>query len=165
MAGNIHSHPAPGLGDLMPGWFSVPQNSVTDGVTYTPGIGDILATDGYSVPQNPILDYMKGQVTLIGQQKGPGPGMLNGQPVSMSAGTSGAGCGCGGACAGGGMGDISSDFTTFTNDLTSGNIMQAIQDPIFGVPVWAIAGGLALAIFMGGSESHYSRTRRAVRAY
>ena len=45
MAGNIHIHPAPGLGDLMPGWFAVPQDPITmarQGVTMTPGIGDIL---------------------------------------------------------------------------------------------------------------------------
>ena len=63
---NIGVHPAPGLGDLMAGWFAVPQNSITDGVTYTPGIGDILP-GSFVVPQNPIKDFTKGQVQLIGQ--------------------------------------------------------------------------------------------------
>ena len=40
----LNYHPAPGLGDLLPGFFVVPQNPITDtqGTTYVPRIGDIL---------------------------------------------------------------------------------------------------------------------------
>lgn len=165
MAGNIQFHPAPGLGDLMPGWFSVPQNPMTDGITYTPGIGEIMAGN-YPVPQNPIKDYTNGQVSLLGQQPTKGPGMINGQVANPPSGA-GMGCGCGGSCGGcgGGMGDISSDFTTFTNDLTSGNIIQAIQDPVMGLPMWGWAALVVVFLSAGGSNSHVSRARRAARAY
>jgi len=175
MAGNIHSHPAPGLGDLMPGWFALPQNPMTDGVSYTPGIGDILATGGYTVPQNPIRDYTKGQVSIIGQQNGPGPGMLNGEPVSMTAGNTGMGCGCGGACGGGGgcgshgMGQLTfnptGDLTAISTDFSNGNYMNVLTDSFLNLPVW---GWLAIgAVFLsaGGSNSHVSRARRAAAAY
>ena len=58
----LNHHPAPGLGDLLPGFFVVPQNPITDtqGTTYVPRIGEILPAS-YAVPQNPIKDYMSGQ--------------------------------------------------------------------------------------------------------
>lgn len=153
----ISYHPAPGLGDLLPGFFVVPQNPIKDaqGVTYVPRIGEILP-GSYAVPQNPIKDYMGGRLNLIGREPGV-PGKVNGQL---------SGCGCGGSCGGcGGLGDISTDISKFTSDLSAGNFGQAIQDSIFGVPMWAIAGGLALLFFAGGeSHSYYGRTRRASRA-
>ncbi len=153
----IQYHPAPGLGDLLPGFFVVPQNPITDaqGVTYVPRIGEILP-GSYAVPQNPIKDYMAGRLNLIGREPGV-PGKVNGKL---------SGCGCGGSCGGcGGLGDISTDISKFTTDLTAGNFSQAIQDSIIGVPVWAIAGALALLFFAGGeSHSYYGRSRRASRA-
>ena len=92
MAGNLSIHPAPGFGDLLPGWYAVPQNPVDagmSGISYTPGIGDILP-GVYAVPQNPLKDYISGQVRLIGQQSN-ATGQLNGAPVG-----GGCGCGCGG---------------------------------------------------------------------
>ena len=169
----IQLHPAPGLGDLMAGWFAVPQNSVTDGVTYTPGIGDILP-GSFAVPQNPILDYANGQVKLIAQNPSGGPGMINGQPVSMSAGTSGAGCGCGGACGGcggTGMGQLtvggltfnpSADVTQISADISAGNYMNALSDPLLNVPMY---GWLALAAVWFLSSGQHTRVARAARAY
>jgi len=156
-------HPAPGLGDLLPGWFAVPQNPVEGGVSYTPGIGDILPAV-YVVPQNPLKDYTAGRVALIGQQSNT-PGQLNGQKVG------GCGCGCGGsgACGGhGGMGDISTDFSQFTTDLTSGNFSQALQDPILGVPssMWMVGVAAAFLLFSGSTgPSRYQRARSAYAAY
>lgn len=170
---NIGVHPAPGLGDLMAGWFAVPQNSITDGITYTPGIGDILP-GSFVVPQNPIKDYTKGITKIIGQAPGSGPGLINGQPVMTSAGTSGSGCGCGGACGGGGgcsggLGQLtfnpSGDFTTISNDLSAGNYMNVLTDSFLNLPVW---GWLAIGVVFataGGSNSHVSRARRAAAAY
>lgn len=164
----IQIHPAPGLGDLMAGWFAVPQNSVTDGVTYTPGIGDILP-GSFAVPQNPILDYAKGQVKLIAQNPSGGPGMINGQPVSMSAGTSGAGCGCGGACGGcGGTGmgqltfDPATDLSKISSDFSAGNYMGILSDTFLNIPLWVLAA-LGVTWFM--SAGHPARVGRAVRAY
>lgn len=153
----LNFHPAPGLGDLLPGFFVVPQNPITDtqGVTYVPRIGDILPAS-YAVPQNPIKDYMSGRLNLIGREPGV-PGKVNGKL---------SGCGCGGTCGGcGGLGDISSDFSKITTDLSAGNYSQAIQDPIFGIPLWAIGAGLLALFFVGGEKHSYAgRTRRAYRA-
>jgi hypothetical protein len=46
-------HPAPGLGDLIPGSFVVPQNPVTAGIQRVATIGEILP-GFYPVPQNPL---------------------------------------------------------------------------------------------------------------
>jgi hypothetical protein len=160
----IQLHPAPGLGDLLAGWFAVPQNSVTDGVTYTPGIGDILP-GSYVVPQNPIKDFTKGQVQLIGQNPSKGPGMINGQPAP-----GGDGCGCGGTCAGGcgggGMGQLtfnpSADLTQISSDFSNGNYMGLLSDTFLNVPLWVIAA-LGVTWFM--SAGHPARVSRAARAY
>jgi len=164
MAG-IGYHPAPGLGELQPGWFVVPQNPLDGPVSYVRGIGDILHTGGFTVPQNPIRDYSAGYVLPIGVQPG-ARGMMNNKPVGGGCG--GLGGGCGGSCgcgSGGGMGDIGGDFSKFTMDLTSGNIMAAVQDTIFGIPVWAIGAGIVALMFVGGEKHSYAgRGRRAYRA-
>ena len=81
----LNYHPAPGLGDLLPGFFVVPQNPITDtqGTTYVPRIGDILP-GSFPVPQNPIKDYMTGQLSLIGRQPGdPRDDQRETMPVGM----------------------------------------------------------------------------------
>lgn len=152
----INYHPAPGLGDLLPGFFVVPQNPIKDATTYVPRIGEILP-GSFVVPQNPIKDYMSGRLNLIGRDPSVG-GTINGKGVS--------GCGCGGSCGGcGGLGDLTADWTKIQSDISAGNFSQAIQDTVFGVPVWAIGVGLAAIFFMGGEQhSYYGRTRRASRA-
>lgn len=64
-----------------------------------------------------------------------------------------------------GLGDLSSDFSQFTSDLTSGNISQAFGvDTISGVPVWIWASGLVVVymfFFGGGKHSRVSRAGRA----
>ena len=35
-----------------------------------------------------------------------------------------------------GLGDLSTDFSQFTSDLTGGNYPQAFGDPVLGIPVW-----------------------------
>lgn len=169
MAGNIHIHPAPGLGDLMPGWFAVPQDPITmarQGVTMTPGIGDILP-GSYVVPQNPILDYVKGQVKMIGQKGGgKAKAQINGQGVSGlgCGGGCGGGCGCGGDCGGsgggGGLSGLGQTGTDFTNslanigtDISSGDWSSLPGDvgtllasqTVLGIPLWgALIGGYFL---------------------
>lgn len=159
-------HPAPGLNELLPGWFAVPQNPVTrsqEGVTYTPGIGDILRGH-FVVPQNPIVNFTSGAVPLIGQQPGAHGGQLNGEPVGMG----GCGCGCGGGC-GGGMGDISADFSKVSSDISAGLYSQALSDPVMGVPLWGwLTGAVVATMFLAGPSqgpSRISRARRAVKSY
>lgn len=169
MAGNINFHPAPNraLGELLPGWFDVPQNPITQqayGVAYTPTLGEIMP-GSYAVPQNPMMDFTRGNVLPIGMKPGV-KGQINGQPV----GVSGVGCGCGGSCGGGcggGMGDISTDLSTFMADLTAGNFSQALfTDTIMGFPAYAAVGVVAVAAlwFFGGTgDSRAKQTYRTVR--
>ncbi len=59
---HIAFHPAPGLGDLLPGWHSVPQNPITAGesaVRYTPRIGELVAAY-FSLPANPLVQHGMG---------------------------------------------------------------------------------------------------------
>lgn len=145
---NLRLHPAPGMGDLMTGWYVVPQNPLqlaSEGVVVKKSLGDLL--DGcFVVPQNPLRDYTMGMVAPLGQG-------IAGRPMKPQAnggGMSGlgdCGCGCGGSCGcGGGMGDIGADFSAFTTDLSAGNFMKAFfTDSIGPLPVWVyLAAGIAI---------------------
>src|SRR5882724_9559636 len=118
-------HPAPGMGDLLPGFYVVPQNPVQP-VKYVRGISEILP-GSFPVPQNPVKDYTRGQTKLIGQG------------VSGCGGSCGGSCGYGGQINGVGIGDLSSDWASFQSDISSGDYMGALQSTFFGVPVWAVA--------------------------
>ena len=164
MAG-IYTHPAPGLGAMLPGWWDVPQNPIVaaqQGVTRVPSIGEIMGGK-YTVPQNPIKDYVTNQVKPLGTSGNGGVGGLNG--------CGGGGCGCGGACgcggSGGGMGglgDISTDVSTMFGSLTSGDfsgagtaLMTLLQEPVSwaaNLPLWgvAIAGWIAVSALSGHSR-------------
>ena len=151
-------HPAPGLGDLLPGFFVVPQNPIMDATTYVPRIGEILP-GSFPVPQNPIKDYMTGRLNLIAREPGV-PGKINGK----LSGCSGSGDCCGGSC-GGGLSGVSEDFALIQADISAGDYGKAIQDPILGIPVWGILAGLVLLMTVGGEQhSYYGRGRRAARA-
>lgn len=71
----LRFHPAPGFGDLMPGWFVVPQNPIT-----TPGTALVPSLQGtrpnqvlrrttmaelmpgsFTVPQNPLWRAITGR--------------------------------------------------------------------------------------------------------
>lgn len=52
---HIGIHPAPGIGDMLPGWWAVPQNPITAAAAkYNPRMGELLP-GSFVVPQNPIL--------------------------------------------------------------------------------------------------------------
>lgn len=163
MAG-INMHPAPGnINKLPPGWFgvrgvadivqtqgfAVPDRDMQPAVSYTATIGDILATQGFSVPDrsmNPVLDYTTGNVKPLGMK----------------------GCGCAGSCGcaggklnGASIGDISSDFSAFTGDLSAGNFMAALQAPIMGIPIWMIVAGIVVLpmVLGGGGARSFGRRR------
>lgn len=143
MAGNLPFHPAPGLGDLIPGYFVVPRNPITAQarapITVSPGIGDIIRAS-FPVPQNPIISAVTGNVKPLGTGDcgcggkcggcgGSGRGMINGQRV--------------------GMGDLSTDVSAVGSALSGGNFSAALQDTIGGIPVWGlIAAAIAIPWFM-----------------
>ena len=156
-------HPAPGLGDLVGGFFVVPQNPIMDAgtpmvpsvqaqypnrITRRPRMGDLVAAS-FVVPQNPLLP--------------------NAQPMSQ------AGLGCA-SCSGAnfyGMSGLGQTFSTVMGDFTGGNFSQGMTDfsawiqesSIFpSVPNWAVVGGGAVALMMlmgaGAKGSGGGRRRR-----
>lgn len=141
---HITSHPAPGLGDLLPGWFVVPQNPIRDAhegytseVKYVPHMGDLLP-GMFVVPQNPLIAALKGG----------------------SGGVSGLGCGS--TCANDrvalsgalvGMGDI---------DLSS--IGSSISSTLSGISTttWMYIGGGALLLMLLMSRPGKSQYQSAM---
>ena len=169
MAG-INFHPAPGnIAKLPPGFFairrnsgmgdivstagySVPDNSMSPSVDYTMGVGDILATQGYTVPDrnmNPLADYVAGNRAMPGGTAKP------------------AGCGCGGNCGSkatlngiGGVGDLAADFAAIQNDFSTGNYTAVLSAPIMGVPYGLPIALAALMILPGLFSGGGGRRRR-----
>ena len=153
-------HPAPGLGDLLPGSFVVPQNPIRPDstalvpsvqaanggqVAYRPRMGDLLP-GSFVVPQNPIIRTL------------------------ATGGMSGIGCpGCGGSAYDGGGWHSSGLQGLGALDLT-GVTDWFTGSMIAGVPNWAlVAGGVvAYMLFMpGGSEYRAKRAelRSQYRGY
>lgn len=140
---HINFHPAPGLGDLLPGMFVVPQNPIRDaGTALVPSvqatapnqvmrvkhIGELLQA-AFTVPQNPLIRTLA----------------TGGQSNNGMAGLGcGSGCGCG-------MGD-----TTAVPAASSWTDMFTNSTIIPGIPDGLIYGGGLLAAYMllspGGSE-------------
>lgn len=149
----INIHPAPGLGDLAPGWFVVPQNpirpdstvlvpsvqaSVPGRIARKPHIGEFVAAT-FVVPQNPIVR-------------------------NLQTGMQGLGCGCGTPSCNGGpnyYGMSGFDISTVT-DWAQGT------SPIAGLPNWALYGGAAVAawlIFMPGGSEYRAKSRALASQY
>ena len=83
---NLNFHPAPGLGELLPGWHAVPQNPITAAnatVTYIPRMGELLPAY-YTLPQNPLLAALGGG--RCGCKRGVGSLDLSTAWESLSAG-------------------------------------------------------------------------------
>lgn len=123
-----------GVGEILPGWFAVPQNPFAP-QSYTPGIGEILEAN-YVVPQNPffanpVMDYQNGNIRQLGKQPGM-PGSINGSRI-----TGGCGCGSGvGKCSCSGMSGVSDDI--------SGMLTQEVA----GIPIWMLGAGAILAVLV-----------------
>jgi hypothetical protein len=113
----------------MPGWWNVPNNPVQAAVqpiTRTPGIADIIP-GSYTVPQNPVADYVRGQRKMIGQS----------------------GCNCGGSSCNGtinGMAGFSEDWDAAWGKIKSGAVTEAIQVPVLGIPLWGWAAGAVVGL-------------------
>jgi hypothetical protein len=206
MAGNIHIHPAPGLGDLMPGWWDYPNDPAalaSQGITKTPGINEILPAV-WTIPENPLKAYVTGQTKMIGQGGGskqrsgnvsakgakgvgdivptgpfpvpnnqfkgftaPGasaPPQINGQGVGGLGCGGGCGCDdCGGGLSGlgqtapaGTASDFSNSLSNIGQDLTNGDWTMLASDVgtflslpvVFGIPLWLFGIGGFFAIDM-----------------
>jgi hypothetical protein len=149
---HINFHPAPGLGDLLPGMFVVPQNPIMD--AGTPLVPSVQAT-----APNQVM-----RVKHIGELL-PGMFVVPQNPIIRTLATGGqtsgmAGLGCGGGC-GCGMGDATA--APATSDWTSFFTQSTI---IPGIPDGLIYGGGLLAVYMlmspGGKE--YRQKSRALKA-
>jgi hypothetical protein len=163
-------HPAPGLGDMAPGFFALPQNPLTGidstvlvptmGATApgrwvrTPTMGD-LVRGSFVVPQNPVAF----QLTQ-------GLGRLRGL-----------GCGCGGGCSMGGCGGMGGLGQTPGTDAISqwlntngGSFGTTLADTQtfagFTLPLWGwlAGGGLVVYALMDlGGKAHKGSKRLAAR--
>jgi hypothetical protein len=159
---NLPYHPAPGVvngGKLPPGFLVNPQGEAERnayGVYRTRGIAELIPAM-YGEPENPVKRAV---------------GLRSGVNGISGVGDCGCGCGGGGGCGGSrgslngiGVGDLTADWTKISGDLSSGNFTTAIQDTVYGFPVWGILAGLAFLFMMDtGGGSQYVRTRRATRA-
>ncbi len=151
-------HPSPGLGDLLPGWFVVPQNPVRpDSTVLVPSVqasmpgqiarkshmGEFLPAT-FSVPQNPILR-------------------------NLATGMGGLACGCGTPTCNGapnyyGM----SGFDPLAGDFSSVTDWAKANSPIGGIPNWALWGGAAAVawiVFMPGGKEYRSEKRALASRY
>lgn len=175
----LFSNPAPGLGVIVPGSWSVPQNPIT-AARYTPRIGEIMAAR-FTVPQNPITDALaKGNIGR--PDTGPGAAFRRLHGLSGRNGRNGMGCAscggtCGGTCSGtcngtcsggmGGLGFLGID----TNEL--GDSIGPVWDQVSSVKVAGIPVVYMAAAFMAyqfffsqpvksRAPSRYQRVRKTI---
>lgn len=164
---HISFHPAPGLGELMPGWHIVPQNPIAPDYTelvptpqarsggrpvYVPHMGELMPAK-FTEPENPIRNALG--------LRGCG------------------GCGCGGGCKAGCGCPSAIGFSGL--DGLGDSIMDTLTT---GYTPWVIGGAALLLLFAtgrGGREQRayredvekarkrhlrrYQRVRRAIRAF
>lgn len=150
----INFHPAPGFGDLMPGFFVVPQNPLRPGDTGTPLVPSLQATaPGRTLRISRIGELMPGQFSVP----------QNPLMAAITGGMSGLGCGCSSGCGNSnytlnGMGDLSMD--SITSWLTDPSPISA------SVPNWMLYGGAAVALWFitQPSGSAYRAKRKALRS-
>lgn len=147
---HIGHHPAPGLGELVPGSFVVPSNPII-APSYIPHIGELLPAS-FPVPQNPLIAAISSP---------PGYGI----PNSMQ----GLGCGCSTGCGSGmcgdrGMSGLGGDCGCIGGMCGCGmGGLGLFEDPM---SMLLLAGG-ALLLWMvlapGGKGYHQERDRAAAQ--
>lgn len=123
---HIGHHPAPGLGELIPGSFVVPSNPIVPS-SYIPHIGELLPAS-FPVPQNPLIAAISSPPGYgLPNQAGLGCGCSTGCGSGMcgNRGLSGLGadCGCIGGMCGCGMGQLGMDPMTLA--LVAGGLVLA----------------------------------------
>ncbi len=165
-------HPAPGLGDLAPGWFALPQNPLTmqDSTVLvptmsatapgkwvkTPTLNDLVQAS-FAVPQNPVRATLKASL----------------------AGLRGLGCGCGGGCGGGenfyglnGLGQVlgTDPVSTFLA-AKLGTPGQWLADETtflsFTMPMWGWIAGAAVVTYVASDlfQKGNARAKGYARRY
>jgi hypothetical protein len=143
---HIQQHPAPGLSELLPGWFVVPSNPIRPAHRNL-HIGELLPAT-FPVPQNPLISAMRTP---------PGSGMPNTG--------SGLGCGCSSGCGSGmceGLSGLNSSCGCVGGmcGCGMGNLGQ-FEDPI---TLAMIAGGLILLyLLMAPGGSGYREKKAALQ--
>ncbi len=167
-------HPAPGLGELLPGWFDVPQNplrpdstdlvptvraAVGNRVTKKPTMGELIQGIVFNVPDNPVVTQLKGGMGMI-----PAHYSL----PSPSVGMSGMGCGCGGGCNNGapavGMGSLTMDGTGLLGTgLFAGGLDLSTWGP--GEITVAAAGAFVVYSVFFTTKAGVGQAHRKVRAF
>lgn len=169
----LNFHPAPGLGDLLPGWFDVPQNpirpdstalvptvraAVGNRVTRKPTMGELLPGTMFTVPQNPVMQNMAGS-GLAGFT----PGRFSVPQTSVGMGGLGCGCGCNSAAPAVGMGGLTMDGTGL---LGTGLFAGGLDLSTWGAGeyVTAAAGAYVLFSVLSTGKRHAQTARRKYRA-
>jgi hypothetical protein len=175
---HLNYHPAPGLSDLAPGWFVVPQNPLAMGPSTVlvptmgatapgrwlrnPTLADLVQAS-FAVPQNPIVQNLAGSL----------------------AGLRGLGCGCSGGCNGGsnfyglnGLGQVGTDSVSsfLYNNLGSPGQWLATDATLAGmtIPMWGWLAGAGAALYVAAdlfgkgkaaSKSYAGRASRRLSQY
>lgn len=150
----LRHHPAPGFGELMPGFHVVPQNPIRDAGTVL--VPSVQAAAGNQIVRVPHMGEL-----LPGTFRVPSNPILKNLTGGMS------GLGCGPAC---GLGQVQ-------QAAASGNLMGSLggtigsvgtwlqQSMLFGIPNWAlVAAGIGAVMFMAPGGSEYRGKRAALRS-
>lgn len=154
-------HPAPGMGQMLPGWFAVPQNPISGAsVRYQPSMGEIIAAD-FTVPQNPII-----RASVMGVMP------EQGKALEVSGLGYGCGCGCddggGCGCKGNGMGSLTEDLQTKLNEgiafATDGGTGTIVTVLLAGLLLYSFTGGSAYRDKAAALKSEYSLKLRELKS-
>ena len=146
---HIGIHPAPGLGELIPGSFVVPSNPIVPR-SYIPRVGELLPAS-FPVPQNPLIAAM---------QSPPGYGMPNSRGIGCgcSPGCGSGMCGTGGLSGLSGLSELGSDCGCIGGMCGCGMSGLGQFDP---VTLALIAGGLVLLYMVMAPGGSTYRQKRA----
>lgn len=173
---HTNRHLAPGFGDLIGGWFVVPQNPVVGGgrAGYVPSLGELLPAQ-YPVPQNPLMRSLATMGAAgHGTREGMGDlgcGCSGAEPSGQGHSHSGGGCGCG--C----KGSVSPWSAMRGVSGLSGMGFLGLEDfDVSTVPTWMwAAGGLVLYMIIASpnradkradiasAKASYARKRASIQ--
>lgn len=154
----IPVHPAPGLGDLLPGFFVVPQNPIRG--ASTPVVASTSAKAGGAVVKVPSMGELMPGMFVVPQN--PLRTALSSPPGSGVPGTK-PGMGCA-TCHG--LGDASGLMGSLANAETSLSTWLTSPSIIPSVPNWGlVAGGVVLYMLLAPGGAEYKAVRSRSRGY